>query len=139
MRAVILYSQHEAGQQAQAQTLAAQLGAYASALDVLEVYGSALGKAMLDLFAVREFPAVVFVQDHLAGNLTGDYLRAAAAEQQDVESREHRKAGSNHLQAVLEQATEAGREEIRKQVREAAELEQIDGPARDKLRERGIL
>ena len=141
MKAIVLYSKHESGQQEQAEALAQELGAFAQAIDILEVYGSDLGRAMKDLLAVREFPAVVFVQDHLAGQAITDtaYLQTAVAEQQDIEEREFRSTASGHLQAVLETAKEAGREEIRQQVRDAADLDSIEGPARNKLQEHGIL
>ena len=129
MKAIVLYSKHESGQQVQAEALVQQLGAYAQAVDVLEVYGGELGREMLALFAVREFPCVVFVQDHLAGAaLTEtDYLLAVVAEQHDIEEREFRKTNPGHLQAQLDSVKEEGREEIREQVREAEARARLRG------------
>lgn len=52
---------------------------------------------------------------------------------------EERPRNPQELAAVLLAEREEGREEIRRLVREAAALDVIDGPARQRLKEKGIL
>lgn len=142
MRAIVMYSRHEAGQREKAQAIAQSMGAYASAVDVVDAYGNDLGNALLTLLRPREFPAVIFVQDHLAGSALAenDHLQAAVAEQHDIAEREYRKnPGSGHLKAQLDSVKEEGREEIRKVVKEADQDGTIEGKAKEKLIEKGVL
>lgn len=141
MKMVILYSQHEAGQQQKAEALAGQLGAYATAVELEDAYGGELAGALRILLGVREFPAVVFVQDHLQGAVLEDaeYMWAVAAEQMDIEEREFRQRATDYLGDRLAAAKEEGRREIRAIVAEAAGLPTLDGEARQKLKSAGIL
>lgn len=140
MKAIILYSQYDSSKN-KVENIKQKLFPKAEAIDVIEVYGSELGNAIKNVLAPREFPCVIFVQDYLQGEALDDleYVEACFDEQQDIDEREFHKRDTEFLKALLKTVKETGREEIRKFVREAAELPDLNKKARERLEEKGVL
>lgn len=113
MRTIVLYSRHVAAHAAQVQQITDKVSAYSPSVEVFDAYDGGVGSTLLATLGPRDLPAIVFVQDHLVGEIEPAVMDAVIAEQYDIEAREFHKSTHDYLGARIQTHTEAGRDEIR--------------------------